>query len=143
MNIRKAKLDDYEYLAKLNIDLGYDYPVEKVKKNLKNILDKKIDLIYVATDENDHAIGYIHFAPYNLIYLDNLIDIIGLVVSNEHRKKGIGKELLKIAEDYGKSNGHAGVRLVSGENRIEAHKFYENCGYHNRKNQKNFIKIFN
>ena len=143
MNIRKAKLDDYKDLAKLNIDLGYDYPVEKVKKNLKNILDKNIDLLYVAVNENDRAIGFIHFGSYDLIYLDNFIDIIGLVVSNDHRKKGIGKELLDVAENYGKINGYAGVRLVSGEDRIEAHRFYEKCGYHNRKNQKNFIKMFN
>lgn len=142
MGIRKARLNDYEDLAKLNIDLGYDYPVEKVKKNLKNILDKNIDHIYVAVNENDHPIGFIHFGSYDLIYFDNLIDIIGLVVSNDHRKKGIGKKLLEVAENYGKTNGYSGVRLVSGEDRIEAHKFYEKCGYHSRKDQKNFIKIF-
>ena len=66
MGIRKARLNDYEDLAKLNIDLGYDYPVEKVKKNLKNILDKNIDHIYVAVNENDHPIGFIHFGKSTL-----------------------------------------------------------------------------
>ena len=39
-------------------------------------------------------------------------------------------------------NSYYGIRLVSGVDRINTHRFYEKHGYINRKEQKNYIKNF-
>jgi Predicted acetyltransferase len=58
------------------------------------------------------------------------------------RRQGVGAKLLHAVEEWAKSTGAAGVRLVSGYSRTGAHRFYEALGYSNRKDQKNFVKYF-
>lgn len=88
------------------------------------------------------VIGYIHGSPYELLYSDSLVNILGFIVSEKYRSTGIGKKLIEKLEKWAKNNGFSGIRLVSGIDRFNAHKFYENHGYMNRKNQKNFVKMF-
>lgn len=143
MIIREIKIDDYVEIAFLNQQLGYDYEVELVRQRIKKILSCTNDKILVAVDMEQYSvIGYIHASPYELLYCDSLINILGLVVDKEKRNIGIGKELIQSIEIWAKQNNYLGIRLVSGSDRVNAHKFYEHCGFTNRKEQKNFIKIF-
>ena len=74
--------------------------------------------------------------------MDSMKNILGLVVDDKYQGQGVGKALLIKAEEWARESGSKGVRLNSAMRRKEAHKFYEKCGYHNRKDQKNYIKIF-
>lgn len=98
------------------------------------------DVIFVA-QQNNEVIGYIHGSPYELLYADSLVNVLGLVVKNQYRSLGVGGILMDKLESWSKENEFYGVRLVSGADRLIAHKFYENHGYVNRKYQKNFIKL--
>lgn len=66
---------------------------------------------------------------------------MGIAVSSDFRKSGIGEMLLNEVEKWAKDTGAYRVRLVSGATRIGAHAFYEFCGYTENKEQKNFKKI--
>jgi len=77
-----------------------------------------------------------------LLYSDSLINILGFVVKEKFRNTGVGNVLLEKLEYWVKDNGYSGIRLVSGFDRLNAHRFYERHGYINRKDQKNFIKVF-
>jgi ribosomal protein S18 acetylase RimI-like enzyme len=141
IKIREIIPTDYKDIYRLNIQLGYDYDINKTEKRIEYILNNTKDKIIVA--EYGHTIiGYIHITPYELMYSDSLINILGFVVEEKSRNKSIGKRLLNEAEAYAKKNNFAGIRLVSGCERINAHAFYEKNGYTNRKNQKNFVKFF-
>ena len=70
------------------------------------------------------------------------MNIAGMVVDKEYRRQGIGKLLIQEAEKYTYNIGYNGIRLTSGWDRNDAHLFYEKCGFLNRKNQKNYIKLF-
>lgn len=141
MIIRKVKPEDFEDIFILNLSLGYSYPKEKMKERIYYILKNTKDIILVVVIKQE-VVGYIHASPYELMYYDSLLNILGFVVKEEKRGSGIGHKLITELEKQAKERGFSGIRLTSGFNRIEAHKFYEKHGYINRKNQKNFIKTF-
>ena len=142
MIIRLAKNNDVESIQQINkLTLGYDYPLPDTADRLMHILNKPNDKIFVA-DDNGTVVGYIHGSDYDCIYSLPLKNIMALGVLESHRGKGIGRILLNAIEEWAKSDDCVGVRLVSSFGRTEAHKFYLSCGYIVRKDQKNFIKLF-
>lgn len=142
MEIREIKVDDYIQVAHLNKQLGYNFPKNKVKERIEKISTCTKDKILVAVDKNDLAIGFIHATPYELLYYESIVNILGLVVDEQYRKKGVGKRLLKAIEQWAKSNDYTGVRINTGLSRTEAHKFYRSCEYISNKEQKRFFKSF-
>ena len=142
MIIRLAKNDDVESIQQINkLTLGYDFPLPDTVDRLKYILSKPNDKIFVA-DDNGAVVGYIHGSDYDCTYSLPLKNIMALGVLESHRGKGIGRLLLNAIEEWAKSDDCVGVRLVSSLYRTEAHKFYLSCGYFDRKDQKNFMKLF-
>lgn len=142
MLIRECKITDYNRIYELNKKaFGYEYPLEQTKSRLSKILERKTDKIFVACAD-EKVVGYIHGSDYECTYSDSLKNIMAIAVEEEYRGKGIGKALLNTIENWAKEDNCCGVRLVSGFNRIIAHEFYLHCGYINRKQQKNFIKLF-
>ncbi|MGI6577205.1 MAG: GNAT family N-acetyltransferase [Eubacteriales bacterium] len=140
--IRAAKISDYHDIFMLNQDLGYYYPEEKVKDRIAYITENTKDVIFVAELAGE-VVGYIHGSPYENLYNDPQVNIMAFVVKERYRKSGIGSDLINTLETWAKENGFNGMRLVSGFDRLDAHRFYQNHGYIFRKNQKNFIKSFN
>ena len=140
--IRDANIGDFKSICTLNlIGLGYDYPLEKTKERMIEVLEKSHAKILVA-EVNSIVAGYIHAVDYDCLYFDSLKNILAVVVDEQFRGKDIGRQLLFAIERWAKDDGSCGVRLVSGMDRTGAHNFYEACGYSLRKEQRNFIKIF-
>lgn len=139
---RECKLEDYRALARLNQEeMKYDYSAEDTKRRLAQILKDNNHKLYVALSE-DEVIGYIHANNHDVIYADPMKNIMGIAVKKEFQGNGIGKRLLQQVEEWGKTTGAAGIRLVSGSGRKGAHAFYRKCGYTEVKEQKNFRKLF-
>jgi predicted N-acetyltransferase YhbS len=141
VNIRRIKITDSMDIQILNEELGHPCSFEKVRDRIQYITENLDDIIFVAQMDQE-VIGYIHGSPYELLYADSLINIMAFVVKEKYRNLGIGGKLLESFEEYVKTERYAGIRLVSRFERIDAHRFYENHGYINRKDQKNFIKLF-
>jgi GNAT superfamily N-acetyltransferase len=51
-----------------------------------------------------------------------------LAVSPQHRSQGIGKALLDAAKDWAGARGATHLELDSGDDRADAHRFYEREG---------------
>lgn len=142
ISVREATSDDSAAIYLLNKNgLGYDFDPDKTKDRLNSILQRQRDMIFVAEADGE-VIGYIHSADYECTYFEPLKNILSLVVEEERRGLGVGRMLLAAVERRALESGAAGVRLVSGFNRQDAHKFSLACGYIVRKDQKNFIKLF-
>jgi len=142
VEIRPAEASDAKSICEINKSaFGYDYPEDKTGERLTFILGKSTDKIWVACVD-DRVVGYIHGADYECTYSDSLKNIMAVAVDEKYRGLGIGKQLLMAVEKWAREAGCEGIRLVSGFNREKAHEFYLHCGYVNRKDQKNFVKLF-
>ncbi|MCD7809907.1 MAG: GNAT family N-acetyltransferase [Erysipelotrichaceae bacterium] len=97
--------------------------------------------MYVAVIDSN-VVGYVHANDYDVIYAPHMKDIMGIAVSSNYQKMGIGKALLNAVEDWAINTGACGIRLVSGVTRIDAHDFYRHCDYSGDKQQINFKKMF-
>lgn len=140
--IRKAVISDSYDIYHINkTSLGYDYDYEMQKAKIKAVLNDNSQVIFVA-DIGDKVVGYIHLANYDVIYADNFKNCLGLAVDNDYMRNGIGSELLNKGEEWAKEHGAVGIRLCSGIERDNAHKFYLSQGYIENKIQKNLKKIF-
>lgn len=142
MKIRIANLSDSKAIQKLNsIELHYDYPLEDTTKKLELILSLDWQIIYVVEIDGQVA-GYVQAHKYIGTFGDLFVNIMGLAVSKDFQGNGVGKALMFAAENWAQEIGAEGVRLNSGSERTEAHKFYEKIGYDKAKTQAKFQKIF-
>lgn len=141
--IRHCTIGDAPDIFAINQrSLGYSFPLEKATDRLEYILARDYYQFFVAEDnETGKVVGYVQCADYDNTYFEPLINIMGLAVLEEYQGMGIGKKLMTAIEEYAYSKGFSGIRLSSGSDRTEAHKFYEHIGYSLRKEQKNFIKL--
>ena len=139
MIIREATLKDAFAICNIScVDLGYDCSCEFVSTRISN-LDKGREKVFVA-EVNGIVAGYVHAEKYQTLYFEPMINILGLAVSAEFRRRGIGRMLLKHAERWANEEGIHKIRLNSGGSRKEAHSFYRAMGYSNAKEQLRFIK---
>ena len=139
MIIREATIEDAFAICNISCaDLGYDCSCEFVSTRISN-LDKGREKVFVA-EVNRIVAGYIHAEKYQTLYFEPMINILGLAVSSEFRRRGIGRMLLKRAEHWANEVGIHKIRLNSGASRKEAHSFYRAMGYSNEKGQIRFIK---
>ena len=86
-----------------------------------------------AVDDNDHVVGFVSLTiKNNLWQAANLGHIDELVVDQEHRRHGLGTELLNAIIQVAKERSCTRVELDSAFHRKEAHAFYERNGFENR-----------
>lgn len=139
MIIREATIEDAFAICNISCaDLGYDCSCEFVSTRISN-LDKGREKVFVA-EVNEVVAGYIHAEKYQTLYFEPMINILGLAVSSEFGRRGIGRMLLKRAERWANEVGIHKIRLNSGASRKETHSFYRAMGYNNEKGQIRFIK---
>ena len=130
MIYRKYEIKDISAIRDiLENDLGYNCELDKLNNRINEMLKRGNYQIFVACD-GDKVVGYIGCVSYLAFELENEgIKIIALAVSKEYRRKGIGTELLKTAEQWAKENNIEVILLNSGLPREDAHAFYESQGY--------------
>ncbi|WP_079911695.1 GNAT family N-acetyltransferase [Paenibacillus sp. 32352] len=142
--IREIRAADYRDIYLLNQDFNPNlraFSEDKVKEKIHIIMEKTKDVVLVY-EENNQVIGYIHGSPYELLFSESLVNVLGFVVKEEYRKQGIGSMLIEQLEQWAEKNGFFGIKLLSHPSRVQAHRIYERRGYVFTKDQKNYIKKF-
>lgn len=139
--IRPATLADAPQLASLAAQLGYPSAAEQVRERLSDILEDATHAILVAEDQSRRIAGYIEIFPFRTIGAEPRIEIASLVVEEYRRSQGVGRLLMKHAEEWGRSRGFKEAGLRSNVIRERAHRFYENLGYRVNKTQRSFRKL--
>jgi len=137
VTIRESIHDDIPLILELLYELGRQKPqkdgeLEKFKKLLKNYMQEDDKKILVAQDNDSKIIGMI-----SMVFLPRLnqntleMYVPELIVLQNYRSKGIGKKLINSSIEFGKEKKCHRIRLESGNQRIESHKFYKHLGFEN------------
>lgn len=142
IRVRNMKLTDAEAINLINAEsLGYDISIELTKKQMEKLLINPNHHIFYIAEEEELVVGYVHAELYETLYSEPMLNVLALAINQNYQQRGIGKQLMQRIEQVARERDLIGVRLNSGETRIEAHKFYESIGYSSDKNQKRFLKI--
>ena len=137
--IREATINDCKEVSSLcSIDLGYCCGEQFVENRIFNI-DKNRECVLVA-EINGVVVGFIHVERYEVLYHSSMANVLGIAVSSQVRRQGIGSQLIHAAEIWARERNIYGLRLNSGNTRKDAHKFYRSIGFDGEKNQIRFTK---
>ena len=139
MMIREAIPSDAPANAQISSDvLGYPCTATFVAERLEQ-MDTQQEVVFVA-EVDDQVVGYLHAQIYRTLYMDAMVNLLGLAVLESMQKKGIGRALLEHAEQWAIDHGIFWMRLNSGASRTGAHAFYRTMGYTDEKTQIRFFK---
>ena len=129
VRIRVARLSDAPGLAALMCELGYETANNEMRARLESILADARCSTFVA-EIGKALCGMIGTLTHMSHEHDDLSGkIVALVVSNKHKRSGVGRALIAAAEkDFAKRNVMR-VTLTTRFERDEAHQFYEKLGY--------------
>ena len=132
MEIRTLEIGDMKSLSKLYYQFANkESNTEKMERKFCELQNNK-SYIFLCAVENGQLIGSVRGVICESLYgeCNPFLVVEDMIVDSEHRKKGIGKSLFQELEKQAVSKGCTQVILVTGETRIDAHKFYESMGFH-------------
>jgi GNAT superfamily N-acetyltransferase len=138
--IREARLSDAPELAALTIELGYEATEEQMRERLPYLVESSDHEVFVAADERDRALAWLHVALRRTVELAPYAQIAGLVVGAGHRGGGIGARLVERAEAWARERGAAQMLVHSNVVRERVHQFYLRAGYSVTKTSRVFTK---
>jgi len=140
--IRKATAADSNRITELCIQLGYKVLNTEIYERISKIIDNNQTALFVA-ELNGQAAGWIQVSIRSTLESGGLAEITGLVVDESVRGKGIGKSLVKKAEEWAKLKSYNTLRVRTNVKRTETHIFYKNIGFVEKKKQTVFQKLIN
>jgi GNAT superfamily N-acetyltransferase len=140
VNIRGATVDDSLALADLSAQLGYPTPPIQSANRIGVILDSKEHAILVACLTDGTVVGWVHVFLAFRVESDQFAEIGGFVVTEEFRRRGVGRCLLAAAEDWVIQSGITKLRVRSRSSRDDTRTFYERLGFSKSKQQHVFDK---
>ena len=137
ITIRESISDDIPSLLELLYELGRPKPqkdndLEDFTQLLKNYIDDNDKKILVAKIDDSKIVGLI-----SLVFLPRLnqktleLYVPELIVSQNYQSQGIGTKLINFSIELGKEKKCHRIRLESGNQRLESHKFYKHLGFEN------------
>ena len=129
----EERKDAYSLVAQL----GYDISEAEFFKNI-DYLEQQQAVVFIAK-ENTRVVGFIAARLSSGLMEGRFGEIIALVISDAHRRKGIGRQLVRKAEEW-VFEREKKIRVRSNVVREEAHSFYRALGYTPSKTQHLYIK---
>ena len=137
IKIREACFEDAVAIARLSAQLGYPANEIDIQKNLKTIEKTKRGNVFVAC-AGTTVTGWIYLFRQPELSFGEYMEVMGLVIDEQYRNKGIGAQLIDYTITICKNENIKQLILRSRVTRKEAHHFYKNLGFSEIKEQKVF-----
>lgn len=132
--LRPATLADADSIAILTAELGYTHDLAATRHRLQQLLPAAHELVLVA-EQQGVVIGWLHAHTGIALESGLKAEIIGLVVSAQHRRSGAGRALVRAAEAWAAERGAPVLVVRSNVRREESHRFYLALGFTHAKTQ--------
>lgn len=111
MKIEPMTADDLPSVNALAEQLGYRNSFDDVSARFQQMLNDSHYGLFVARDDEREVIGWIQInAEPTTLLIGPCADIAALIVDQDHRSKGIGRELINAAESWARSRNLPTVR---------------------------------
>lgn len=127
--IRDMRQPDADAVARLTAQLGYERSPAEIRRwieGLTKVQDRQAAFVACLADE---IAGWIEVSLERRLQSPDFALIGGLVVSAEHRSRGIGSDLCEYAAEWSWARGAAKLRVTSRSTRSDAHRFYLREGF--------------
>src|SRR5213079_1834168 len=125
--VREAVAADTAALALLMSELGYPVTPEVLSSRLEKM--PSAHCTFIAELEGAVA-GFVGCSALDIYESDTPVCwVMALSVSERFRRRGIGRALLSRVEQWCADAGLRDIRVHSGEQRRDAHGFYQACGF--------------
>ena len=139
-SIRKASPDDASEIARLCHVLGYSASQTEITTRLAEILANPNHFVAVATNGESDLVAWIAAEHRIILASGERCEVVGIVVDNGSRRRGIGAGLIRAAEQWAFTKGLSHVFIRSNIVREESHAFFRSRGYVEKKTQKAYEK---
>jgi len=116
-------------ITSLLIQLNPDFNPPVRIKDIKRVIDFPEATIFVVRDKNKEIVGMVTLIGYPQIEGMMKVWLEDLVVDKNHRKKGLGKKLVKEALKKARELKKKSVCFTSRLSRKIANKFYKKMGF--------------
>ena len=137
--IRLATPQDANRVTELCFQLGYKVLESDIRKRIQEFADKQHVVTFVAEDQS-LILGWLQASIRSSLESGELAEITGLVVDERYRGQGIGKELVRRAEEWARNMGYHSMEVRTNVIRQETHNFYKRIGFEEKKRQTVFQK---
>ena len=128
-HIRRAQPDDASAIADLLGQLGYPATAADVVTRLRALEGFGHAVTFVADREGAVA-GVATAHAFPSLHATKIVAwLTTLVVGDTHRASGVGRSLAEAVERWAREQGAERLSLTSGNQRHDAHAFYEHIGY--------------
>ncbi len=134
-----GQLSDIEGCYPLNEQLGYKTDYSDFSRRFQSLMNSPEHAIIVARNTTE-VIAWMHLGIRRQLEEEDFAQLAAIVVSESMRGSGIGKHLVRIAEDWARYFEFRTICLSSSFAREKAHEFYLTNGYTHSKSSKVFVK---
>jgi GNAT superfamily N-acetyltransferase len=126
--IRPARDDDLAALRSLLGQLGYDLPLDEIRRRLAAV-GMAPDHAVLVGESNGRVVALLHLFVRPALEKPPEVIVQALVVDSRRRQGGVGKAMMKAAERWAQARDLRSVALSSHVAREDAHAFYKALGY--------------
>jgi GNAT superfamily N-acetyltransferase len=126
--IRTASDSDASAIARLTVQLGYIASEESIRARVQKITTHSEQLLIVA-QSGEQVCGWLQAHRAEVIESGARVEILGLVVEEDKRRKGIGRLLVQRAEEWAQQFGVTVMVVRTNVTRIESQPFYAALAY--------------
>ena len=128
LTLCRPVLDDAPGLARLAGALGYGDDAIVMRQTLGEVLQAEGHGVWLAR-LNDRMAGWIHVAPTLTLESGRGMEILGLIVDPDLRRRGVGLALVQAAMVWARERGAQRLRVRSRVERDGALAFYQQQGF--------------
>jgi GNAT superfamily N-acetyltransferase len=129
--IRKLEFSDLNDLSDLFVEFTGKQSDLNAMKTQMELISRNDDYLVVVASLDNKVIGTaMAIKCLDLVgNCNSFLLVENVVVSSVYRGRGIGKLIMNRIEEFAVLKKCNYIVLVSGNNRSQAHKFYEDLGY--------------
>ncbi|WP_160684847.1 aminoglycoside 6'-N-acetyltransferase [Clostridium sp. C2-6-12] len=130
--IKKAGIEDSKIVAELALQLWPSHEINDMEKEMINYIDSENGAVFIYFSET-RGVGFAQCSLRN-DYVEGTKSspvgyLEGIYVDANHRKRGVGKQLLTQCEEWAKSKGCIEFASDCELNNTESLKFHLQIGF--------------